>query len=82
MKVCKVKPHPNTCHVCIDMQNTYNQFESCSECIHTNEEYELISVGTSLKGGDWAMVLKGGKIEKVALNRVYDVKEKKHETEN
>jgi hypothetical protein len=41
---------------------------TCSACVATQ-------VGTEFWSGDYAMVQKDGKITKVSLSRVYDVKE-------
>lgn len=48
-------------------------YSTCSACVATT--YELLQVGTGFWSGDYAMVQKDGKITKVSLNRVYDVKE-------
>ena len=77
MKICKVKPDYSKCCECVDEQISYNESISCSECPPFSGVYELISVCTGgfLKG-DYAIVQKDGHIEKVPLNRIYDVKEK------
>lgn len=36
---------------------------------------ELLQIGTSFWSGDYAMVQKDGKIQKVSLKRIYDVRE-------
>lgn len=75
MKTCKVRPSLGTCHECLDADEMYGMVSNCSKCSLHNVRYELLQIGTSFWSGDYAMVQKDGKIEKVSLNRVYDVKE-------
>ena len=75
MKLCKVKPSGNRCMVCTDNQITLGNYWDCSRCEVGGAEYELISVGTSFWTGDYAFVMKDGRIERVELKRVYDVRE-------
>ncbi len=49
--------------------------DDCSKCKLNTDTYELLQIGTGFWSGDYAMVQKGGKITKVSLNRIYDVKE-------
>lgn len=79
MKVCKVKPNDSTCTVCLATGIALSNFENCSKCKLSMAEYELMQIGTEFCGEDYAMVLRDGKIKKVALNRVYDVKEVRNE---
>ena len=73
--ICKVRLDRNVCCGCIDNQIDSNNFKSCEGCGLKEQEYEIIKVGHSLFIGDWAIVLSAdGKIGRVALNRVYDVK--------
>lgn len=48
----------------------------CKACKLNTDTYELLQIGTGFWSGDYAIVQKDGKITKVALRRVYDVKEK------
>lgn len=77
MKTCKVKPTYTTCRMCVDMQMTLDVIKSCVGCELDTGEYELLQVGTGFWSGDYAIVQKDGKIEKVALSRVYDIKNEK-----
>lgn len=79
MKVCKVKPDVSTCADCLAMGILFSKIENCSKCKLSKDEYELMQIGTEFCGDDYAMVLRNGKIKKVALNRVYDVKEARKE---
>lgn len=74
MKICKIKPSNNTCCSCLDGQIQHGVILDCKMCEHTITSYELLSVGTRLFSGDYAMVLANGKIKKVPLESVYDVK--------
>ena len=75
MKLCKVKPDISTCSACIATQEMFNVVDDCGKCKLNTDTYELLQVGTGFWSGDYAMVQKGGKITKVSLSRVYDVKE-------
>jgi hypothetical protein len=48
----------------------------CKACKLNTDTYELLQIGTGFWSGDYTIVQKDGKITKVALRRVYDVKEK------
>ena len=75
MKICKVKPDRSTCSDCLDIQEMYNVVDDCSKCKLNTDTYELLQIGTGFLSGDYAMVQKDGKITKVSLSRIYDVKE-------
>lgn len=75
MKICKVRPDYSTCSACIATQEMFNVVDDCSRCKLNIDTYELLQIGTGFWSGDYAMVQKDGKITKVSLNRVYDVKE-------
>lgn len=75
MKICKVRPVYSTCSACIATQEIFNVVDDCGKCKLNTDTYELLQVGTGFWIGDYAMVQKDGKITKVSLNRVYDVKE-------
>ena len=75
MKICKVKPDRSTCSSCLDIQEMYNVVDDCSKCKLNTDTYELLQIGTGFFSGDYAMVQKDGKITKVSLSRIYDVKE-------
>ena len=75
MKTCKVRPSYKTCYLCFETSEMYEQIPNCTECNLLDMRYELIQIGTSFWNGDYAMVQKDGQIEKVPLDRIYDVKE-------
>ena len=74
MKICKVRPDYSTCSACVATQVMFDVVDDCSKCKLNTDTYELLQVGTGFCSGDYAMVQKDGKITKVSLNRVYDVK--------
>ena len=76
MKVCKVMPDHSICSQCIDISDMSNIIPDCKTCELKTATYELLQIGTGFWSGSYAMVQKDGKITKVALHRVYDVKEK------
>ena len=75
MKICKVRPDHSTCSACVATQEMIKKYKEGAEEINESDTYELLQVGTGFWSGDYAMVQKDGKITKVSLNRVYDVKE-------
>ena len=75
MKICKVKPDRSTCSACLATQEMYNVVDDCKTCKLNTDTYELLQIGTGFLSGDYAMVQKDGKITKVSLSRIYDVKE-------
>ena len=75
MKICKVRPDYSTCSACVATQEMVDVVDDCSKCKLNTDTYELLQVGTGFWIGDYAMVQKDGKITKVSLNRVYDVKD-------
>ena len=75
MKICKVRPDHSTCSACIATQEMFNVVDDCGKCKLNTDTYELLQIGTGFWSGNYAMAQKGGKITKVSLNRVYDVKE-------
>ena len=75
MKICKVRPDYSTCSACVAIQEMFDMVDDCSKCKLNTDTYELLQVGTGFWSGDYATVQKDGKITKVSLNRVYDVKE-------
>ena len=75
MKICKVRPDHSTCSACIATQEMFTVIDDCGKCKLNTDTYELLQIGTGFWSGNYAMVQKGGKITKVSLNRVYDVKE-------
>lgn len=74
MKVCKVKPMSSACSACADLAYECGAVPNCREC--HNDEYELFETHHSF-WGDYALIIKKGKLEKVELSRVYDIREVK-----
>lgn len=77
MKTCKLRPEHNTCRSCLDIQVNNHIFIDCEKCKEHNATYTLLQIGTSFWSGDYAFVERRGVIKKVALSRVYGVKEVK-----
>lgn len=75
MKVCKVKKTAFECRMCIDTADFFGQIPNCSKCEECAQEYELISVGTTFFGRDYAMVQTKDGIQRVDLDLVYDIRE-------
>lgn len=75
MKICKVRPDRSTCSACLATQEMFNVVDDCSKCKLNTDTYELLQIGARFLSVDYAMVQKDGKITKVSLSRIYDVKE-------
>lgn len=79
MLVAKLKPDTfisrNICNDCFDIQMEYGEIKYCSKCSVNNKECQIISTGSSFWSGDYAVVLIDGKMRKVSMSRLYDVKE-------
>lgn len=73
-KICKVKPERSTCSACIETQQMFGVVDDCNKCSLNKREYELLQIGTSF-WGSYVMVQYNGRIEKVSLSRVYDIRE-------
>lgn len=76
MLMCKIRPDISTCRMCIDNDELFSEVRNCSDCLAQSPQCEIINVGSSFWSGNYAMVLKGGNIQKISLRRIYDVKEK------
>lgn len=75
MKTCKIKPLNSTCKMCLDVADSCDAISDCNKCKHQTMRYDLIQIGSNFLGG-YAIVQSEGKLEKVALGRVYDIQEK------
>ena len=76
MKICKVKPDYNTCCSCIDDQEMkLIANKDCQECLAKNPEHEILQIVTTIFGKVFALVIIDGKIEKLPIDRLYDVRE-------
>jgi hypothetical protein len=73
MKVCKIKPDYGTCSACYDTAEFFDEIPMCDKC--GQEEYELLETHCSF-WNDYAVIIKDGKLEKVSMWRVYDIREK------
>lgn len=76
MKVCKVRPDYNTCCCCTDDQlKRYIETIECKECLSKQPEHEILKIFTTVFGKVYALVIIDGKIEKLPIDRLYDVRE-------
>jgi hypothetical protein len=75
MKICKVRPDRSTCSACLATQEMCNVVDDCNKCKLNTDTYELLQIGAGFLSVGYAMVQKDGKITKVSLSRIYDVKE-------
>lgn len=73
MRTCKVMPTQGACRMCADTTDYYDQIPDCAKCVHTSERYELLEIVSEIFN-DYAFVQAEGRIHKVSLDRVFDVK--------
>lgn len=74
-RVCKIHPLYSECRNCLEIQMEGEFVSDCTKCARNTTEYELLGIGNGFWGA-YAMVQKDGKIEKVSLSRIYDVRHK------
>ena len=74
MRTCRVKPSAYECSTCEEVADYFNKVPNCEKCSLQNKRYVLVNVSTGLFK-DYAFVESDGEIEKVSLDRVYDIKE-------
>ena len=75
MQTCKIKPLSSTCRDCMNIADSFNSIPDCNKCLYQTKRYDLIQIGSNFCGG-YAIVQSEGKLQKVALDRVYDIQEK------
>lgn len=74
MKVCKIKPIHSVCSACVDMAMSCGDVPNCQQC-GDEKEYELFETHFSF-WNSYVVIIKNGKLEKVGMSRVYDIREK------
>lgn len=73
MKTCKVRKPAYVCRNCAEMAVSSNAMPDCKSC--TDKRYDLLHLGSDF-WGSYAFIQVNDKIEKVSLDRVYDIKDK------
>lgn len=68
MKTCKIYPNMDVCRECQDEPG------SCSTCKY-EQRFELLSFGYGPLVGNFGFVLIDGKIKRIPLDQIYDVRE-------
>lgn len=78
MKTCKVKPTAGACRMCVDtwedLSGDVSQMPDCQTCSYNTDVYEIVDYISSFWGTS-ALLQKGGKLFKVGIDRIYDIKE-------
>ncbi len=74
-KTCKIKPSASRCQMCNEIAESYDEIPNCKDCSYNVSRYELIQIVTNF-WGSYAIVEINGYLEKVSINRVYDIQEK------
>ena len=77
MRTCRVRPTSGECHMCMDITDYYDQIPDCSKCGYKTKRYELVEIVSGIFN-DYAFVQSNGKIHKVSLDRVFDIKEEEN----
>lgn len=72
--ICNVRPSAYTCRICIDMQENNRVLEDCGKCEFHNTIYEILDFKHGLFTGTYALLLHNGKVEKVPINRLYNIR--------
>lgn len=70
---CDLKPENDICFTCMDDQITSKTELKCSECKKRIRNCTVLAIKTPLFGKDYALVERGGSIEKVLLNRIINI---------
>ena len=74
MRTCSVKPSSGECNMCMDTADLFDGNINCSECGYRKQRYKLIEIVSGIFN-DYAFVESNGRILKVSLDRIFDVKE-------
>ena len=78
MKVCKVYPTSPQCSMCVDTWESYSgnvsQMPDCKQCEFNTREYKIVDFVSGLFC-TYALLEYDGKIEKVLLSRLHDIRE-------
>ena len=78
MKVCKVYPTRSDCSMCIDTWESYSgdvsQMPDCETCSFKTQEYIILDFVSGLCC-TYALLEHDGKIEKVLISRLHDIRE-------
>lgn len=79
MKVCKLSPPSGVCRMCVDTWESFSgqvdQMPDCNTCTYNTEEYEVLEFVSSLLGS-YALVSCKGKVQRVSISRIKDLREK------
>lgn len=76
MRTCRVKPSAYQCYACGEVADFFNQVPNCEDCSYKKERYVLVGI-VSKFFNDYAYVERDGTIDKVELDRVYDIVERR-----
>lgn len=78
MKICKVYPTRSDCMMCADTWESFSsdvsQMPDCRTCCYNTQEYRLVDFVNGLFN-TYALLEYRGKIEKVSISRIHDIRE-------
>lgn len=76
MKVCRIKPSISICLDCEVIDPDWGLVCDCENCPREVGNYELLKIGVgTMFRRDYAMVLIDGKVKRVPLKDIYDIRE-------
>lgn len=74
MKTCKLRPTTSECRRCMDVEEALDLTIACNKCRYNTKRFEILGyVGGAFS--QYALVNSGGIVEKVNINRIYDIRE-------
>lgn len=80
MKFCKLTPPVGVCRMCVDTWETFSgnvdQMPDCNTCTYNTQEYKILDFVHTLFGS-YALVEAGGKVQRVSISRIKDLREGK-----
>ena len=78
MKICKVYPTKSQCRMCVDTWELYSgdvsQMPDCKQCEFNTRDYKIVDFVNGLFC-TYALLECNGKLEKVLLSRLHDIRE-------
>lgn len=74
MKTCKLRPTTQECRRCINVEDALNLTIACNRCKYNTKRFEILGyVGGMFS--QYALVNSKGCVEKVNIDRIYDIRE-------
>lgn len=78
MRVCKLTPPALACRMCVDTWETLSgdisQMPNCNTCTYNTREYEVLDFASTFFGTG-VLVAYDGKVQRVNISRIRDLRE-------